>query len=66
VTTLYDAKSVEVAGTVEQKKAIVCPICGEILQWDYNGLTDSRQILTCKNGHRSVTATYEKVETLAK
>jgi hypothetical protein len=67
VATLYDkTKTTEPIGQIEQKKAVLCPVCGEFVMWDYDGLTESRQILTCKNGHRFVTATYEKVEALAK
>lgn len=63
VVTLYDkSKSMEVTGTVEQKKAVLCPVCGEFVMWDYDSLTKSRQILTCKNGHRFVTATYQSLE----
>ena len=61
VATIYD-KTKETAGTIEQKKAVYCPVCGEFIMWSYDSLTTSRQILTCPKGHRSVTATYQTLE----
>lgn len=56
----------EAGGQIEQRKAIYCPVCGEFIQWADDKVTDSRQVLVCPKGHKSVTATYEKVEALAK
>jgi len=56
----------EDVGQIEQRLAIYCPVCGEFIQWTDDKVTDSRQVLVCPKGHKSVTATYEKVEALAK
>jgi hypothetical protein len=53
-------------GSEPTGKVILCPVCGVVIGQDSKGLTDSRTVLTCANGHKSVTASYEKVETLAK
>ena len=52
----------DVAGKVIQQKAVYCPICGVFIGWYTPGETDSRQILICKNGHKSVTATYQTLD----
>lgn len=66
VVTLYDkAKVDEPTGQIEQRKAIYCPICGEFMGWAEDKTTDSRQILVCPKGHRSVTATYQEIESKA-
>ena len=40
------------------KEAIVCPVCGEFIDWAWGGIGDTRFILTCPKGHRLVTRGY--------
>ena len=54
-----DVKSL---GAESTGRVVICPVCGAIIGQEYKGLTDSRTVLTCPNGHKSVTASYEKVE----
>ena len=44
------------------KKGIVCPKCGAFLEWYMLDTLSIRIIHVCPFGHRSVTATYESLE----
>jgi len=59
VISLFDK---EKGGQIEQGKAIYCPVCGEFIQWADEKTMSSRQVLVCPKGHKSVTMTYEQVE----
>lgn len=52
VASLYTKTgSLEPVEVVKQK-AVLCPVCGTFLGWYYDGLTSSRTILLCPNGHK--------------
>jgi hypothetical protein len=51
--------SEDMGGQVIQQKAVYCPICGAFIQWSYEGITNSRAILYCPNGHKAVTKGYD-------
>ena len=62
---VYDMGKVleqDAIGQIEQGKAIYCPVCGEFIQWADEKTMSSRQVLVCPKGHKSVTMTYEQVE----
>ena len=46
-------------GQVIQKQVVYCPICGAFIKWGAQGLTDSRSILVCPNGHKVATKSYD-------
>jgi hypothetical protein len=46
-------------GEIVYKQAVLCPCCGEFIMWGYEGIRDTREILTCNCGQRSVTKTYD-------
>ena len=49
----------EIYSGIVFKQAVFCPYCGEFIMWAYDGISDSREILTCQCGQRSVTKTYD-------
>jgi hypothetical protein len=44
---------------IEVKKAVVCPTCGSFIFWYYDGLLDTRQVVTCPLGHKLITISYD-------
>lgn len=59
IATLVDKSKMTEPVEIVSKKAVYCPICGAFIQWSYEGITDSRMILYCPNGHKVVTKSYD-------
>lgn len=51
-------KSEEVYKEIVVKKAVECPTCGSFIFWYYDGLLNTRQVITCPSGHKLVTVAY--------
>jgi hypothetical protein len=64
-TLWYESKSTEMdreMKVVESRKAMVCPVCDVFIQWYAEDVMERREILTCSNGHKFVTASYDTLK----